>query len=276
MDNINIEEIETYRKMRNFQGDVKMNELIIINEQEVLGKDFKIYGDFENPLFLAKDVAEWIDYDINKVGQMLKTVDNDEKLTTTIKWSGQNRNMWFLTEDGLYEVLMQSRKPIAKAFKKEVKTILKSVRKHGAYMTDVTLEKVTQDPDFLIGLLQNLKIEQEKSKSFEEKIEMDRPKVEFANAIINSDATILIGDMAKILKQNGVDVGQKRLFKLLREDGYLIKRRGADYNSPSQMAMDLDLFKIKFSLVEINDETIIKKTSMVTGVGIQYFINKYV
>lgn len=171
---------------------------------------------------------------------------------------------------------MQSRKPIAKAFKKEVKTILKSVRKHGAYMTDVTLEKVTQDPDFLIGLLQNLKIEQEKSKSFEEKIEMDRPKVEFANAIINSDATILIGDMAKILKQNGVDVGQKRLFKLLREDGYLIKRRGADYNSPSQMAMDLDLFKIKFSLVEINDETIIKKTSMVTGVGIQYFINKYV
>ncbi len=82
--------------------------------------------------------------------------------------------------------------------------------------------------------------------------------------------------MAKILKQNGLDIGQKRLFKLLRDEGYLIKRKGDDYNSPTQTAMDLDLFKIKFSVVEINGEPTIRKTSMVTGNGILYFINKYV
>ena len=106
-----------------------MNELQVIKEQEVLGREFRIYGDFENPLFLARDVAEWIEYDVNKVGQMLKTIDEDEKKTSPLHYSGQIRNMWFLTEDGLYEVLMQSRKPIAKQFKKQVKTILKELRK---------------------------------------------------------------------------------------------------------------------------------------------------
>lgn len=106
-----------------------MSNLTLIKEQEVLGREFKMYGTFEEPLFLAKDVAEWIDYNKDKVGQMLRTVDEDEKLTSPIHYSGQVREMWFLTEDGLYEVLMQSRKPIAKAFKKEVKKILKALRK---------------------------------------------------------------------------------------------------------------------------------------------------
>ena len=105
------------------------NELKVIDSREVLGKEFKMYGDFNNPLFLAKDVANWIEH--NNITHMMNTVDKEEKLTYTICNSGQNREMWFLTEDGLYEVLMQSRKPIAKEFKKEVKIILKSVRKHG-------------------------------------------------------------------------------------------------------------------------------------------------
>lgn len=103
------------------EGELIMNNLKIIEKREVLGKDFKIYGSIDEPLFLAKDVANWIEYNSNKVGQMLKTVDKDEKLTSPIHYSGQNREMWFLTEDGLYEVLMQSRKPIAKSFKKKVK-----------------------------------------------------------------------------------------------------------------------------------------------------------
>ena len=111
-----------------------MNELQIIDEREVLGKQLRIYGDFENPLFLAKDVAEWIDYDKEKVGQMLNTVDIDEKITSPIYYSGQVRNMWFVTEDGLYEVLMQSRKSIAKQWKKKVKAILKNIRKNGGYI----------------------------------------------------------------------------------------------------------------------------------------------
>ena len=107
------------------------NELQIIDERELLGKEFKMYGDFENPLFLAQDVAEWIEH--SKTSMMLEGVDEDEKLKETIFTSGQNREVWFLTEDGLYEVLMQSRKPIAKQFKKEVKAILKEYRKHGKY-----------------------------------------------------------------------------------------------------------------------------------------------
>ncbi|WP_042261936.1 BRO-N domain-containing protein, partial [Clostridium perfringens] len=110
----------------------------VIDERSVLGKDFKVYGTTENPLFLAKDVAEWIDYsykDSRKTARdtskMLKTIDEEEKLVGTLFLSGQNREAWFLTEDGLYEVLMQSRKPIAKEFKKEVKKILKQIRLTG-------------------------------------------------------------------------------------------------------------------------------------------------
>src|SRR5574344_740988 len=106
-----------------------MEQLQIINQQEVLGKDFKIYGTKDNPLFLAKDVAEWIEH--SKPSMMLNSIDEEEKLKETLFTSGQNREMWFLTEDGLYEVLMQSRKPIAKQFKKEVKRILKQIRQTG-------------------------------------------------------------------------------------------------------------------------------------------------
>ena len=122
-----------------------MNELQIIEEREVLGREFRIYGDFENPLFLAKDVAEWIDYAKTSQGyydvsNMLKTIDNEEKLLRKIFVSGQNRDMWFLTEDGLYEVLMLSTKPIAKEFKKQVKEILKIIRKTGSYSKPMTIE----------------------------------------------------------------------------------------------------------------------------------------
>lgn len=104
-----------------------MNNINVIDEREVLGFDFKVYGDADNPLFLAKDVAKWIEH--NKPSEMILNVDNDEKLKAIISHSGQSREMWFLTEDGLYEVLMQSRKPIAKEFKKKVKEILKELRK---------------------------------------------------------------------------------------------------------------------------------------------------
>lgn len=136
-------------------------ELTVIDERELLGKEFRIYGDYQNPLFLAKDVANWIEYDDSKVGQLLKNIDEDEKMTSPIYYSGQVRNMYFLTEDGLYEVLMQSRKPIAKEFKKKVKEILKSVRKNGVYMTNEVIEKTLTDPDFLIQLATQLKEERQ-------------------------------------------------------------------------------------------------------------------
>lgn len=125
------------------ENEIMKQQLEIINEQEVLGKDFKIYGTFENPLFLAKDVAEWIEHANTTL--MVKKVDEDEiKLDYVLDSSGQRRKSTFLTEDGLYEVLMQSRKPVAKAFKKEVKKILKEIRKTGSYTVQQTQSSVPQ------------------------------------------------------------------------------------------------------------------------------------
>lgn len=136
-----------------------MNELKVLNEQEVLGKQFKVYGTAEEPLFLAKDVAEWIDYDASSVNKMLANVDDDEKVRKNVPTLGGMQESWCLTENGLYEVLMQSRKPIAKQFKKEVKEILKTIRKHGIYATDNVIDNILNNPDFGIELLTKLKEE---------------------------------------------------------------------------------------------------------------------
>ena len=180
-----------------------------------------------------------------------------------------------LTESGLYEVLMQSRKPIAKAFKREVKEILKSVRKHGAYMTDRTLEEALANPDFGIKLLTKLKEEKEARKKLEEKIEEDKPKVLFADAVSSSHTSILIGDLAKILKQNGYNTGQKRLFEILRSEGFLMKS-GSSRNMPTQKAMEMKLFEVKETTINNPDGSIrITKTTKVTGIGQRYFINYF-
>ena len=117
-----------------------MNELKVIEEREVLGKEVKIYGDFENPLFVAQDVADWLEYDKSSINKMLANVDESEKLVGKIFRSGQNRDVTMLTEDGLYEVLMLSTKPNAKPFKKQVKEILKTIRKTGSYSKPMTIE----------------------------------------------------------------------------------------------------------------------------------------
>lgn len=136
-----------------------MNELKVLNEQEVLGKQFKVYGTAEEPLFLAKDVAEWIEYDTSSVHKMLANVDDDEKVRKNVPTLGGTQESWCLTENGLYEVLMQSRKSIAKQFKKEVKEILKTIRKHGIYATDNVIDNILNNPDFGIELLTKLKEE---------------------------------------------------------------------------------------------------------------------
>ena len=128
-----------------------MNDLKVINQQEVLGKDFKVYGDFDNPLFLAKDVAEWIEH--SDTSKMCNSIDEDEKLVRTMFVSGQLRECLFLTENGLYEVLMQSRKPIAKEFKKQVKIILKEIRQKGSYQKPMTqAEILAQSAQLLVEM----------------------------------------------------------------------------------------------------------------------------
>ena len=244
----------------------------IIDEREILGKQFRIFGDFENPLFLAKDVAEWIEYDTSSINKMLNNVDETEKVRKNVPTPGGNQEMWFLTEDGLYEVLMLSRKQIAKEFKKQIKEILKTIRKNGMYVT----ERLLDNPDLAIQAFTKLKEEREKRKELEAKIEEQKPQVLFANTVTSSYTSILVGELAKILTQGGFKTGQNRLFDLLRKDGFLISRQGTDYNMPTQKSMELGLFEIKESTVNNLDGSIrISKTPKVTGKGQEYFINRF-
>lgn len=188
-------------------------ELQIINEQEVLGKHFTVYGTADEPLFLAKDVAEWIEH--SKPSIMIDTVDEDEKLREKIFTSGQNREVWFLTENGLYEVLMQSRKPLAKEFKKKVKEILKSIRKHGLYAIDDLLN----NPDMAIAALQKLKEERRLRLKAQEEIAQKnqiiqelQPKASYYDLVLQNKSLVAISVIAK-----DYGMSAKKLNKILHE-----------------------------------------------------------
>lgn len=241
-----------------------MSNLVILDEREVLGKDFKVYGDINNPLFLAKDVAEWIDYNVKNTYRLLNQVDEEEKAVKSIHTLGGSQEAWFLTEDGLYEVLMQSRKPIAKAFKKEVKNILKQIRKNGAYMTPSTIEKVLSDPDFIIKLATNLKDEQEKRKLAEKKIIELKPKAEFYDDVAGSKDAISIGEVAKVLGVKGL--GRNKLFQLLRNNKILQSN-----NQPYQAYVDRGYFRVvEQKWVASNGETKINIKTLVYQKGVDY------
>jgi anti-repressor protein len=251
-----------------------MNELKLFEQRGIFGKDFRIYGDLDNPLFMAKDVATWIEH--SDVSTMVRTIDENEKVTNIVCTLGGKQSALFLTEDGLYEVLMQSRKPIAKKFKNQVKEILKEIRKRGIYATEKVLDEILASPEFGIRLLTELKEEREKRNILETKVKEDRPLVIFANAVEISKTTILIGDLAKLLKQNGYDMGQNRLFEWLRQNNYLIKS-GSRKNMPTQYSMELGLFEVKESAITNPDGSIrVTRTTKVTGKGQIYFINLFV
>ena len=184
------------------------NELQVIDKREILGKQFRVYGDFENLLFLAKDVAEWIDYAKTSngsydVSNMLKTVDEDEKTIRKIFVSSKMRNMWFLTEDGFYEVCMQSTKPNAKIFKKEVKKILRTIRKTGMYMTDNVWDTITNNPEKLGEVLINYGKVKRELEHLEEENQIQKqliaeykPIKEYVDTILSSEDTMTITQIA--------------------------------------------------------------------------------
>ena len=230
----------------------------------------------EKPYFVGKDVAEILGYS-NTQKAIRDHVDDEDKLTERIVLSGQNREIIIINESGLYSLILSSKLPNAKRFKRWVTSeVLPSIRKHGAYMTDSTLEQALTSPDFLIKLATELKTEKEKRQALEVQAEENKPKVLFADAVSVSQTSILVGDLAKIIKQNGVNIGANRLFAWLRDNGYLIKRKGNDYNMPTQYSMDLGLFEVKETVITHSDgHTSISKTPKVTGKGQQYFVNKF-
>ena len=183
----------------------------------------------------------------------------------------------FIPENIFYRLAMKAKNETAEKFQAIVADeIIPSIRKHGGYLTPQKIEEVLLNPDTIIKLATDLKAEQEKVKALEVKVEMDKPLVAFANSVSVSETSILVGELAKLLKQNGVDMGQNRLFDWMRKNGYLISRKGTDYNMPTQRSMEMKLFEIKETTISHADgHTSINKTPKVTGKGQIYFINHF-
>lgn len=244
-----------------------MNEVQLFNFENHEVRSLLINSE---PWFVGKDVAEILSYS-NTRKALTDHVDTEDKMDgVTIRDSiGRNQKPVLINESGLYSLVLSSKLPSAKKFKRWVTSeVLPALRKTGQYQ----VKELSGQELMAKALIEAQNVLAAKDKQ----IEQMKPKVVFADAVATSHTSILVGELAKILKQNGIDMGQKRLFAWLREKGYLIKRQGTDYNMPTQKAMDLGLFEIKEgSYVNGSGVNITTKTPKVTGKGQQYFINKF-
>lgn len=243
-----------------------MNELQVFKNQEFGSVRTLTLND--EPWFVGKDVAKALGY-ADTFGALKKHVMGEDKLNCQIDSSGQKRDMTCVNESGLYSLIFGSKLESAQKFKRWVTSeVLPALRKTGQYQ----VKELSGQELMAKALIEAQSVLAAKDKQ----IEQMKPKVVFADAVATSHTSILVGELAKILKQNGIDMGQKRLFAWLREKGYLIKRQGTDYNMPTQKAMELGLFEIKEgSYVNGSGVNITTKTPKVTGKGQQYFINKF-
>lgn len=271
-----------------------MNEIKIF-ENPNFGKirTLEIEGE---PWFIGKDVAEVLGY-VNTKDALISHVDNEDKriiqrseiatIENNIPKSAlpinfvsaeiPNRGLTAINESGLYSLVLSSKLPTAKAFKRWITSeVIPSIRKHGAYMTPDKLEDILLNPDTLITLATELKKERAAREHLEGLRRLDKPKVIFADAVCASKRSILVGELAKLLKQNGVEIGQNRLFEWLRNNGFLISRKGSDYNMPTQKAMEMGLFEIKETAIPHSDGHItVSLTPKVSGKGQKYFVNRF-
>lgn len=244
-----------------------MNEVQLFNFENHEVRSLLINSE---PWFVGRDVAEVLGYK-KPENAIANHVDDDDKTTTLIQGIGSNykSKTMIINESGLYCLVLSSKLPSAKKFKRWVTSeVLPALRKTGQYQ----VKELSGQELMAKALIEAQSVLAAKDKVIEEM----KPKVVFADAVATSHTSILVGELAKILKQNGIDMGQKRLFAWLREKGYLIKRQGTDYNMPTQKAMELGLFEIKEgSYVNGSGVNITTKTPKVTGKGQQYFINKF-
>lgn len=250
-----------------------MNDITIFNH---LGNDIRVMTDEQgDPWFVASDVAKILGY--RDAYNLTRRLDPDEKGTRSASTPGGIQEATTINESGLYAAILGSKVKGAREFRRWVTSeVLPSIRKHGMYATPVTIDAMIADPDMAIKLLTNLKEERAKRAKAEAEVEANAPKVLFADAVASAKTDILIGDLAKILRGNGVDTGQRRLFEWMRENGYLIRQKGSSWNMPTQKAMDMGLFKVKETVVTHADgHTTVNRTTKVTGRGQTYFVNKF-
>ena len=251
-----------------------MNELQIFKSHEF----GEIRTTIQNgePWFVAADVCKALDIENNR--KATNRLDDDEKNTVTLSdGNRRNPNTTIVNEAGLYSLVLGSRKPEAKAFKRWIThEVLPTIRRTGGYVNSAEAFIGHYLPYADESTRTMFRAQLKAIEELNAKIEADKPKVLFADAVSSSDTTILVGEMAKILKQNGVDIGQKRFFEWLRQNGYLIKRKGSEWNMPTQRSMELGLFEIKESThLDGNGCNITTKTPKITGKGQQYFIGEF-
>lgn len=229
----------------------------------------EINGD---PWLVGKDVADDLGYQ-NGSRDINRHVDEEDRRKMMVFDGKQNKETIVINESGLYSLVLSSKLPTARKFRHWVTSeVLPSIRRHGLYAADELLN----NPDLMIQAMEALKAERAKNQQLTEKVRQDAPKVLFAESVEASKYSILIFDLAKILKQNGVQIGGNRLFEWMRQNGYLVKRKGSDWNMPTQRAMEMGLFEIKETSVSHSDGHItVNRTPKVTGKGQTYFINLF-
>lgn len=236
--------------------------------------DVRILQDGDKVLFAASDIAGALGYSNvrDALRRHCKGVVKRDTLT-----SGGEQTISYIMEGDVYRLIARSKLPSAEKFERWVfDEVLPSIRKHGAYLTDEATDKLFQDPDTFARLAVAWRDEARLRREAEAKIEADKPKVLLADSITESKTDILIGELAKILKQNGVKTGQNRLFERLRQDGYLVSREGLDYNMPTQKSMELGLMRVKEGTFTGHSNNVyVTKTVRITGKGQLYFVNKY-
>lgn len=221
-------------------------------------------------IFCAADIARGLGYKdtVNAIKQHCRGVVK-RHITDSL---GRQQDACFIPEGDVYRLITHSKLPSAEKFERWVfDEVLPTIRRHGAYATGATIESIIADPESGIKLLQALKSEQERRKEAEALCEEQRPKALFADAVAASDNCILIGELAKILRQNGVETGQNRLFRWMRDNGYIMRFT----NTPTQYSMERGLMELKERTINNPDGSVrITQTTLVTGKGQQYFINK--
>lgn len=249
-----------------------MEQLQIFNSPQF--GDIRVMSDENNnPVFCLLDVARSLGY-----SNPAKAVIDHCKGVTVLETptNGGIQNLKYGKESDVYRLVMRSKLPDAEKFQDWVcEYVLPSIRKHGIYVTATTIEQMLSNPDAAIQLLQTLKDERSKRIEAESKNKELQPKAIFADAVATSNKSCLIGELAKILCQNGIDVGQNKLFRWMRNNGYLCSK-GESYNQPTQKAMNLSLFEIKKTTITKPDNTLlVTVTTKVTGKGQIYFVNKF-
>ena len=229
----------------------------------------------DEPYFVGKDVAEILGYE-RPTDAVRKRVDPDDRGVAKMETPSGAQEMTIINESGLYSLILSSKLPKAKEFKRWVTAeVLPAIRKTGGYVNDTA-----QFVESYFGQLEPsqkhaLAMMFDESKRMSAQLKEQAPKVLFANAVETAHNSILIGDLAKIIRQNGVDIGQKRLFEWLRQNGYLIKD-GQSKNMPTQKAMEMSLFEVKESTINNPDGSVrITRTTKVTGKGQTYFVKKF-